>query len=93
MRREILFILAAISAGAAAAQPAEKPAPADPRARGPVVEYRSVFDDYRRYAEPEVSGWREKNQEVGRIGGHVGMHRPGGATKPEAKPPVHGERK
>jgi hypothetical protein len=93
MHKGIVFILLAISCGTAAAQSAKKPAPTDPRAPAPVVEYRSVFEDYRRYEAPEIADWRGKNEEVGRIGGHVGMHRQGGATKPEAKPPSHGEHK
>jgi hypothetical protein len=93
MHKEMLFALGAICAGAAAAQPPAKPAPADPQARVPAVEYRSAFENYQRYAEPEVSGWREKNEEARRIGGHAGMQRQGGSTKPQAKPPAHGEHK
>lgn len=93
MYKGIAFALAATVAGAAAAQSAAKLDPADPKARVPTVEHRSVFEGYRRYAEPEVSGWREANEEVGRVGGHVGMHRQGGATKPAPKPPAHGEHK
>jgi hypothetical protein len=93
MHKAVLFVLAVAGAGAAAAQQPQRPNPADPKANVPALEHRSVFEGYRRYAEPEVSGWREMNDEVGRIGGHVGMHRQGGATKPAAKPPAHGEHK
>jgi hypothetical protein len=93
MHKAVLFVVAVAGAGAAAAQQPQRPNPADPKANVPAVEHRSVFEGYRRYAEPEVSGWREMNEEVGRIGGHVGMHRQGGATKPAAKPPAHGEHK
>jgi hypothetical protein len=89
MYKGIAFALAAMVAGAAAAQSAAKPDPADPKARVPSVEYRSAFEGYRRYAEPEVTGWREMNQEVGRVGGHLGIVRgQGDAVKPGAKVPA-----
>jgi hypothetical protein len=93
MYKGIALALAATVAGAAAAQSAAKPDPADPKARVPSLEYRSAFTGYRSYAEPELAPWRAANDEVGRVGGHVGMHRQGGATKPAAKPPAHGEHK
>ena len=43
--------------------------PGDPRAAVPPVEYRSAFSRYRPNVEAEVGSWREKNAEVGRIGG------------------------
>jgi hypothetical protein len=86
MHKAVFFVVAAAMAGLAAAQQ-PRPAPADPKAKVPAVEHRSAFESYRRHTEPEVSGWREMNDEVGRIGGHVGMHRQGTA-KPGAKPPA-----
>jgi hypothetical protein len=93
MYKAIAFALAAAVASGAAAQSAAKPEPGDPKARVPALEYRSAFEGYQRYAEPEVSRWRETNDEVGRVGGHVGIHRQGGASKPPPKPPAHGEHK
>jgi hypothetical protein len=89
----MVFVLAAVAAGGVTAQQPQRPDPADPKTRVPGVEHRSAFEGYQRYAEPEVSGWRERNEEVGRVGGHVGMHRQGGASKPAPKPPAHGEHK
>lgn len=91
MYKGILFALATIVAGAAAAQTAAKPDPADPRARTPSVEYRSAFTEYRPYSEPELVAWRAANQEVAAAGGHVGIVRSQGkAEKPEPKAPAHG---
>ena len=78
MTKRLLFVLAVAIAGAGCAKRALGPDPAMPAGKAPALEYRSAFEGYRRYAEPEVSGWREMNEEVGRIGGHAGMHRQGG---------------
>ncbi|MGZ8272370.1 MAG: hypothetical protein ACXWUM_00550 [Burkholderiaceae bacterium] len=43
--------------------------PGDPRAAVPPVEYRSAFSRYRLNDEAEVGSWREKNDDVRRIGG------------------------
>jgi hypothetical protein len=86
MSKAIFLVIAIFTAGSAAAQQ-PRPDPSDPKARVPAVEHRSAFESYRRYAQPEVSGWREMNDEAGRVGGHVGMHRQGTA-KPGAKPPA-----
>ncbi len=85
MYKELVLLLAATAAMSAGAQP-PRPEPADPKARVPSVEYRSAFEGYRRYAEPEVTGWREMNEEVGRVGGHLGIVRE--AAKPGAKAPA-----
>lgn len=87
MRKEVLFVVAAAAAGLAAAEQ-PRPDPRDPKAKAPEVVYRSAFENYRRYSEPEVAGWREMNDEVRRIGGHVGIARetakPGATPAPEA---------
>jgi hypothetical protein len=69
MYKQILFALAAATAGSAAAQ--ERPDPADAKARTPPVEYRSAFEGYRPYAETELAPWRAVNEEVRRAGGHA----------------------
>lgn len=75
--------LAALYASGAAAQGQH---PADPAAKAPAVQYRSAFEGYRAFVEPEVGDWRRANEEVGKAGGHAG-HRPGqGPGKPGAKP-------
>jgi hypothetical protein len=90
MHKGILFALAAMTAGAAAAQPTPRPDPADPKAPVPSIEYRSAFTDYRPYSEPELAPWRAANEEVGRVGGHLGIVRgQGKAEKPAAKQPAH----
>jgi hypothetical protein len=90
MRKVVVFVLAAAAVGLAAAQQ-PRPHPGDPKAKVPAIEHRSAFENYRRYSEPEVSGWRELNEEVRRIGGHVGIVReqphpqkPGAKPAPEA---------
>ena len=56
-------------APAGAAPPTVVRDPGDPRAAVPPVEYRSAFSRYRPNVEAEVGSWREKNDEVRRIGG------------------------
>jgi hypothetical protein len=56
-------------APASAAPPAVVRDPGDPKAAVPPVEYRSAFSRYRPNVEAEVGSWREKNDEVRRIGG------------------------
>ena len=75
MRKSICFALALV-AGAAVAQE-KRPDPKDPKAKAPPVEYRSAFEGYRRHAEPELAPWRAVNEEVERVGGHVGVLRAG----------------
>lgn len=97
MYKRIFLLLAVAAATSAAAQQPQRPDPGDPKARAPAVEHRSALEGYRRYAEPEVAAWREMNQEVGRVGGHLGIVRgQSGATKPGAKAPAqagHGDHK
>lgn len=67
--------LAALAAGNAGAQSAARPDPADPAARVPDTAYRSAFEDYRKHELSRQTPWREANDQVGRIGGHVGVLR------------------
>jgi len=91
MHKTIAFALAACFAGSAAAQHLARPDPADPKASAPARAYDSAFKDYRPYADPDLARWREANEEVGRLGGHVGH---AGRGKPAPKPPalVSGEK-
>jgi len=66
MVRSICIALAALAAGAAAAQEARRPDPADSKAKVPPAAYRSAFADYRPFAEPQVVPWRESNEQVKR---------------------------
>ncbi len=84
--------LAICFAGGAAAQTATRPDPAEPKAAAPAPAYDSAFKDYRPYVDPEIARWKDVNQEVGRLNGHVGHvpQQPGVAQKPAAKPPAQG---
>ena len=97
MPQIIEFALASTLAVGAGAQQAEQPSVADPNAAVPAYRYESVFKDYRPYAEPEVARWRDANEEVGRIGGHMGHARkavPERKSTPEpAAQPLHGTHK
>jgi hypothetical protein len=66
MVRSICIALAALAAGAAAAQEARPPDPADSKAKVPPPAYRSAFTDYRPFVEPQVIPWRESNEQVKR---------------------------
>jgi hypothetical protein len=64
------FTCAAAAAGAQT--------PGQPTRDGPVAApppYRSAFKDYRPYAEEPLAPWREVNETVQRVGGHVGVLR------------------
>lgn len=73
MYKQMLFALAAMTAGSAAAQ--ARPDPADAKAKAPPVEYRSAFEGYRPYAEPELASWRAVNEEVRRAAMKHGGHK------------------
>jgi hypothetical protein len=95
MLKTICFTLAACVAGSAVAQSTARPDPAESKAAAPAPAYDSAFKDYRPYVDPEIARWREVNQEVGRLKGHVGNvghvpQQPGAAAKPAAKPPAQG---
>ena len=90
MLKTICFTLSAWIAGSASAQNSARPDPADPKLAVPSRPYESAFKDYRPHVDPEVSRWREANEEMGRLGGHVG-HVPkssDAAAKPAAKAPA-----
>lgn len=98
MFRILCVSLAACAAGSAAAQTAAPPDPADPKAAAQARAYESAFRDYRPYVDPEIVRWRQSNEEMGRLGGHMG-HVPRGTAatdKPGPRPPasaVHGGHK
>jgi hypothetical protein len=86
MRISFLVLPALLLAGAASAQSADRPNPANPQASVPPVEYRSAFEGYRSFVEEDLRDWRKSNDEVGAAGGHVG-DRPGeGPGRPTTKP-------
>ena len=67
--------LAAAWLPSAAAQQAARNHPADPAARVPAPQYHSAFGGYRPLRDEPVAAWREVNDEVARIGGHLGIVR------------------
>jgi hypothetical protein len=90
MLKTTCIALAACFAGSVAAQAPARPDPIDPKAATPVRPYESSFKDYRPYVDPEIARWRQSNEEMGSLGGHIGhIPRDTGATvKPGAKPPA-----
>lgn len=74
MRIIFFAVPALLLAGVAAAQDGRRK-PLDPKAKVPAFEYRSAFEGYRRFAEPELADWRRSNDEVGAAGGHLGLLR------------------
>ncbi len=62
--------------------------PADAAARVPPLAHQSSFADYQGFSEQEVKDWRERNDNVGRIGGWRAYAEESRPTKPAAKPPV-----
>lgn len=80
--------------------------PADPEAAAPSPQYRSAFDGYQPFRDEKLAPWREVNDEVGRIGGQIGIFGGGhaghgggrtvtntlvpGAAAPQTPPPKQG---
>lgn len=74
----IAVIALAAHAPLAAAQPvAASIDPADPAAPAPPFQYESAFEGYRGYRDTPLTPWRDVNDEVARVGGHLGILRPG----------------
>lgn len=98
MHRRIIFALAALAAGAAAAQGA-RPDPSSPQGKAAPLEYRSAFEGYRPLKDETPASWREANEAVkSEGGGHAGHgQKPAADAKPAAKPPPapggHGDHK
>lgn len=67
--------------GPAFAQTA-RPAPDDPRAPVPAVQYQSPLAGYRAHAEPDVGSWRAANERVGQVGGWKAYAREAAQTQP-----------
>ena len=89
MLKTICFSLAACLAGSSAAQNPVRPDPADPKIAVPARPHESAFKDYRPYVDAEVARWRETNEEMGRLGGHVGhLPKPEASSKPAARVPA-----
>jgi len=92
MDKRTAIALAAAFAGNAAAQGTARPDPADPKAAASSrAVYESAFKDYRPHTDPQVGRWRESNEEMGRLKGHIG-HVPGSVPpSPAPKPGPAGQ--
>jgi len=64
MQKILLVVPALLLAGCAAAPNERRPDVLDARAAVPPVEFRSAFQDYRPFADPELTDWRRANDEV-----------------------------
>ena len=84
MRTIYVAVPVLVFAGLAVAQGDSRVDPRDPKAKVPPVEFRSAFEGYRPYAEPELRDWRKSNEEVGAAGGHAG-HQRKPADRPEGQ--------
>lgn len=82
----IFALVALAGAGAASAQDMRRADPADAGAAVPAFLYESAFAGYRAAVEGRAIPWREANDEVGRLGGHVG-HVPGSLLPRQAMTP------
>ena len=87
LKHAAVAFAAAFFAGAAAGQVPVRPDPADARAAAARPVYESAFKDYRRYADVEPARWRESNEEMGRLNGHMG-HVQGSRTGSGTPPPA-----
>lgn len=90
----------------AIAQQQSRANPADPEVAAPSPQYRSAFDGYRPFRDEKLAPWRDVNDEVGRVGGHIGIFGGGhaghgggktvtntlvpGAAAPQTPPAMHG---
>jgi len=98
MYKRTAIALAAAFAGTAAGQGTARPDAADPKAAAQSrPAYESAFKDYRPHTDPQVGRWRESNEEMGRLKGHIG-HVPGSAPPaaspaPKPGPAGHGAHK
>ncbi len=80
--------------------------PVDAKASATTPAYDSAFDGYRPFQDEKLAPWREVNDEVGRVGGQIGIFGGGhaghgggrpventlipGAATPQTPPPTHG---
>ncbi|MGZ8209723.1 MAG: hypothetical protein ACXWUH_04380 [Burkholderiales bacterium] len=78
--------------------PGQQPARAAPSQTGAAttLPYESAFSGYRAYRDESIADWRAINDEVGRIGGHIGIvggagHSGHGPAKASAAPEEQGQ--
>lgn len=72
---------------AAAQKPAASAGPASAGAAAPPMKYDSAFAGYLPHRDEKVAPWREVNDEVARVGGHIGIMRGAAASPvPQSRP-------
>ena len=89
----LLYCAAALAPVAIAAQQGgAQPSPTNPAAPVPPATYESGLAGYVPFREEKLVPWPEVNDEVARVGGHIGILRGAAAAggKPAAKAPAAG---
>jgi len=98
----VLATFVALAPPALAQTHSTPPHPGDPAAKVPALKYESAFTGYSPFREEKLVPWREVNDEVGKVRGHVGIfggvgHAGHGASdkagqsKPAASKPAAGK--
>lgn len=85
---------ASVSFAALAQQVPAKPAPWDVNAPVSALTYDSAFKNYQAVADEQVSpdkAWRAANEEVGKLGGHMGHIKSQPAAPSPSVPMNHGK--
>lgn len=78
MKNVLLIAVAGLAAHmplATAALAAAPPDPANPDAFAPSFSHESALTGYRGFREAPLVPWRDVNDEVARVGGHLGIFR------------------
>jgi hypothetical protein len=78
MQAKLAVLFCALAAAwlpSAAAQQAARGNPADPAARVPAPQYSSAFTGYQALRDEPPLAWQSANDEVARVGGHLGILR------------------
>jgi len=75
MTRHVALATVAIALIAGGAHAQSRPKPEDPAAPTAPLSYVSPFEGYRAFTDEPNGSWRALNDEVGRVGGHVGVLR------------------
>lgn len=73
-----------------AQQPTARANPAAPDAAVPAVKYESAFAGYTPYRDEKLAPWRDVNDEVARVGGHIGIVGGAGHAGHRTAPPKPG---
>lgn len=76
--------LVALGLQSAAAIAQSRGNPANPAVAVPATRYSSAFAGYQPLGDEKIAPWREINDEVARVGGHLGMFR----NQPPGSPPA-----